>query len=296
MEFRNLTTFLQVVESGSFTKAAAVLGYTQSTVSFQIRQLEDELGCSLFDRINHKIELTDKGQLLLTHAMDMERAMKRFDEVFNRDEAPKGQVHIFSSDSICEKMMLLNYQNFYREYPDIKLVFSTGNTNEMLNILDRNEADVIFTLDNHVYSNDYVIARESPVRLHFVTAPSSPLAGRKDLDIHELLGYPFLLTEKGMSYRRILDEELARLSIEINPVLETGRTDILCKCVENGRGITFLPDFVTEKMAQAGVLVYLDVKGFDLTIWKQLIYHRNKWLSAALTAFIEFVKNHEFVW
>ena len=95
---------------------------------------------------------------------------------------------------------------------------------------------------------------------------------------------------------KILDEELARLSLEPNPVLETARTDILCKCVENGRGITFLPDFVTEKKVKEGTLVRLDVEGFDLTIWKQLIYHRNKWLSAALTAFIEFVKNHEFAW
>ena len=60
MEIRNLLTFVQVAEINSFTKAARVLGYSQSTVSFQIKQLETELGCLLFERINHTLTLTDK--------------------------------------------------------------------------------------------------------------------------------------------------------------------------------------------------------------------------------------------
>ena len=296
MEFRNLTTFMQIVESGSFTKAASVLGYTQSTVSFQIKQLEEELSCSLFDRIGRSIKLTDRGELLLAHAMDIRRSMQKFDEDFRQTKAPEGQVHIVSSDSICEKMMLLNYRNFYKAYPGIKLVFSTGNTEDMLAMLERNEADITFTLDDHVYLQDFIIAKESPVKLHFVAAASSPLAGRGRLHIEDLLEYPFMLTEKGMSYRKILDAKLAQLSMEAEPILETGRTDILASCAEEGNGIAFLPDFVTEKKVREGKLVYLDVEDFDLTIWKQLIYHRNKWLSAPLSAFIEFVKAHEFEW
>ena len=67
MEIRNLKTFLQIVESGSFTKAAEVLGYTQSTISSQVKQLETELDCHLFDRINRTVKLTDKGEMLLRH-------------------------------------------------------------------------------------------------------------------------------------------------------------------------------------------------------------------------------------
>lgn len=296
MEFRNLKTFLQVVESGSFTKASEELGYTQSTVSFQIKQLETELACSLFDRIGHRIKLTDRGELLLAHAIKIQQSMQEFEEDFRQTQAPSGQVHIVSSDSICEKMMLLNYRNFYKEYPGIKLIFSTANTDEMLTMLERNEVDVLFTLDDHIYIQDFIIAKESQVKLHFVTGASSPLAGRKNLHIEDLLGYPFLLTEKGMSYRKILDAKLAQLSIELEPVLEAGRTDILSYCIEEGNGISFLPDFVTEPKVREGKLVRLDVANFDLAIWKQLIYHRNKWLSAPITAFIEFVKKHEFIW
>ena len=64
MEIRNLMTFIRVAELCNFTRAAEALGYTQSTVSFQIKQLEDELGCLLFERINHTLLLTDKGREL----------------------------------------------------------------------------------------------------------------------------------------------------------------------------------------------------------------------------------------
>ena len=66
MELRNLITFTNVAELGSFTKAGEQLGYSQSTVSFQIKQLEEELGCLLFERINHTIALTERGHELLS--------------------------------------------------------------------------------------------------------------------------------------------------------------------------------------------------------------------------------------
>ena len=68
MEIRNLITFVQVAELNSFTKAAKALGYSQSTVSFQIKQLETELNCMLFERINHTISLTEKGREVLAYA------------------------------------------------------------------------------------------------------------------------------------------------------------------------------------------------------------------------------------
>ena len=62
MDIKNLTTFIYVAELNSFTKAAEKLGFSQSTVSFQIRQLERELNSQLFERVNHTIALTEKGR------------------------------------------------------------------------------------------------------------------------------------------------------------------------------------------------------------------------------------------
>ena len=97
-----------------------------------------------------------------------------------------------------------------------------------------------------------------------------------------------------MGYRRVFDETLAKMSYEIQPVLEIGRTDLITTSLENGQSISFLPDFVTAKKVAEGKLVYLDIVDFEVDIWKQLIYHRNKWLSKHFQAFIEYVKEKEF--
>ena len=68
MEIKNLVTFLRVAELSSFTKAAQVLDYSRSTISFQIKQLETELNCLLFERINHTLLLTAEGRELLDYA------------------------------------------------------------------------------------------------------------------------------------------------------------------------------------------------------------------------------------
>ena len=86
MELRNLISFIHVAELGSFTKAAERLGYSQSTISFQIKQLEDELGCLLFERINHTITLTEKGRELVSYAHQVRALTEDFKESLTRDE------------------------------------------------------------------------------------------------------------------------------------------------------------------------------------------------------------------
>ena len=294
MEIRNLLSFVQVAELNSFTKAARLLGYSQSTVSFQIKQLEDELGCLLFERINHTISLTEKGKELLAYAQKISRMTEEFNQQLNEETELFGMLHILAPDSICEDMMCHNYKEFHENYPGISLKFTTADTKEMKNMLDRNMADVMLTLDEHIYRNDYVIAKEEPVVMHFVTGKDSPYANLRELSIKDVVKLPFILTEENAGYRRVLEEELAKKSLEINPILEIGRTDVINTVLESGIGVSFLPDFVTAKGFAEGKLVYLDVRDAKFDIWKQLIYHKNKWLSNSFLALVEFIKKHEF--
>lgn len=294
MEIRNLLTFVQVAELNSFTKAAQVLGYSQSTVSFQIKQLETELDCLLFERINHTITLTDMGKELLTYAQSVNRLTDEFRQNMNVSQQLKGFIHIVTPDSVCEDMLLTNYLDFHKHYPYIDLKFTNADTGDMFDMLDRNEADIIMTLDTHNYRSDYVIAKEEHVDMHFVANADSPFAGQKNLSVNDIAEQPFILTEKGMGYRRILDKELAKKSIEISPVLEVGRTDIITKLLEENDAISYLPYFATQKKVEQGTLVYLDICDIETDIWKQLIYHKNKWISNCMHAFLEYVKRIEF--
>jgi DNA-binding transcriptional LysR family regulator len=294
MELRNLITFIHVAELGSFTKAAEQLGYSQSTISFQIKQLEDELDCLLFERINHTITLTERGRELVSYAHKVRALTDDFKESLAKDEGCVGHIHIVTPDSVCEDMLYSNYADFHSKYPGISIKFTTADTTVMFDMLDHNEADAIITLDSHSYRKDYIIAKEEPLSMHFVTSAKSSFAKRRGLKINDIKDEPFILTEYGQGYRRVFDKELAKRSLQITPALEIGRTDIITKLLIKSNMISYLPDFVTRELIESGELCYLDVCDVETEIWKQLIYHKNKWMSKALKTVIEYIKSHEF--
>lgn len=293
MEIRNLLTFIHVTELNSFTKAGEKLGYSQSAVSFQIKQLEDEIGYPLFDRIHHSISLTDKGKELLAYALKVTALTDEFMESVHSTESLQGRIHFVAPDSVCEDMLLRNYKLFRQLYPKIELKFTNADTNAMKEMLDRNEVDAILTLDTHSYDKDYIVLKEEPVKMHFATSPDSPFANKK-VSIKELLGCPFILTEKNVGYRTGFDLELAKRSMEITPILEVGRTDIILTLLQETDAISYLPEYTTRKKVEEGKLAYIEVKDFQTVVWKQLICHKNKWISNALRAFLAFVKEQEF--
>jgi DNA-binding transcriptional LysR family regulator len=263
-------------------------------VSFQIKQLENELGCLLFERINHTIMLTDKGEELLSFARQIRYLTDEFNQRQLAPQDVSGFVRIVTADSICEEMMKRNYRDFHRYYPRISLQYTTADTDTMFQMLDRNEADLMMTLDSHVYHKDYIIAKEEPVPMHFVTGADSPYASSKEMRLKDIVSYPFILTERGIGYRRILDERLAMQMLDIQPILEIARTDIIVSMLENGIGVSFLPEFVTAQKVREGKLVYLHIPEMQSDIWKQLIYHKNKWMTESMKAVIRYIKQNEF--
>ena len=294
MQLRNLITFIHVAELGSFTKAAEQLGYSQSTISFQIKQLEEELDCLLFERINHTITLTERGQELVYYAHQVRALTDEFKEKTSREDQLSGSIHIVTPDSVCEEMVNSRYMDFHSKYPRISIRFTTGDTAMLLDMLDHNEADIIITLDRQSYNKDYVIAKEEQLPMHFVTSANSRFAGKQGLSIRDIAGEPFVLTESGQGYRRVLDRELAKKHIELTPVLEIGRTDMITSILAQSNMISFLPEFATKQLVDAGALCYLDICDVNIEIWKQLIYHKNKWLSKSLKTVIAYIKEHDF--
>ena len=287
MDLNSLQVFIQVAELNSFTRAGEKLGYSQPTVSFQIKQLEQELGVQLFDRIGHSISLTDAGHDALAYAQEICRLSQEMTLNTSRRYEPEGKVRLALADSLCAPLIAAGYAAFRAAYPKVSVHLTSAGTGEMFRLLDHNEADIVCTLDRHIYDTAYVIAAEEEIGVHVVAATDHPLAKRKQVSIHELLNEPFLLTEKGMSYRRLLDERLAQLSIELHPVLELGRTELLCELVEQGTGLSVLPDYVTRKAMDAGRLVRLQVGELDLTVWKQLLYRRDKWMSLPMQVLLQ---------
>lgn len=291
MDMKNINTFIYTAELGSFTKAAELLSYSQSTVSFQIRQLEEELGTVLFERINRTVTLTDRGKEILRYAHRMKQLAGEMQEMVQPKQEVRGHLRIAMSDSLCEEIAEKLFVLLQRKYPEVTMKIVIAGTDEMFRLLNQNQVDFVYTLDRHIYHGDYVIVTESQEAVHFVTGYQNSLNGKKQILLQELICQPFILTEKEMSYRRMLSEYLASCSLEIQPVFEVGNTELICRMLEkNASAISLLPDYVTEKAVQEKRLVRLDVKDFQLDIWKQLLYHRDKWISPQMQAFMNVIK------
>lgn len=130
--------------------------------------------------------------------------------------------------------------------------------------------------------------------MHFVANPKSKFAGKKNLSVKDIINEPFILTEYGQGYRRVFDKELAKKSLEITPILEIGRTDMITSLIAKDDVYSFLPDFVTKEMVESGELCYLDVCDVNIEIWKQIVYHKNKWISKSLKTLLYYIIEKDF--
>ncbi len=292
MELRNIKTFLCVAEQCSFSKAAVMLGYSQSTVTTQIQQLEQEFGTLLFERIHKTVRLTAAGtefvgfaQKMLLTADEAKNAMKRLPE-------ENGELRIAMAESLCSTFFPDILERYHKEYPNVDLSITTGGTDDIFYMLRHNEADMVYTLDRRIYSPDLVTALEKEEDVYFVASPSYSAAG-KAVTLEELTKYDFILTEKNMSYRKHLDELMASKSLQIRPFLELGSVEMIRTLVERGIGISFLPCYAVKDSIKNGTLVKIDVSENQIEVWRQLIYHKNKWVSPAMRAMIKLIKEYE---
>ena len=292
MDIRNLTTFVHVAELGNFSRAAERLGYSQPTISVQIRQLEEELGFRLFDRIGHAVRLTDKGRETLAYAQQVCILCQQMIEENTDDDERETLIRVATSDSLSESLLFECFPVIRSKYPHIHLEVSTAGTDDLLRMLDHNEVDIVCTVDNHIYNTNYQIAGEKKVGVHFVVPAESPWANHTVLTKEDLLKQNMLLTEKGMSYRRMMDEWLAKSSLEVRPILEAGQADLICSLVEKSIGCSFLPDFVTEDAANRGTIKRMDAEGFEPDLWKQILYHREKWVSPSMKIVLGIMTEH----
>lgn len=285
MDLRNLNTFLHVAELGSFSAAGQRLGYSQPTVSVQVKLLEEELGVRLFDRMGHAVRLTEPGREVLAYAQQICTLCDRLSR--HGGEQTDVLVRIATADSLCAPLMRREFPQLRRLLPGLRVRLMAAGTDELVRMLDRGEADLVCTLDNRIVNAAYCIAGEERIGLHFVAAPGHPLAKSGPVTPQSLLGHDLLLTEEGMSYRRLLDQWLAEAGLQSQPTLECGSADLLAELAAEGGFVAFLPDYVTERRVQAGSLVRLEAAGFQPALWKQVLYHCNKWLSPALKRVID---------
>lgn len=288
MELRTLKTFLRVSELQSFSKTAQELDYSQSTVTMQIQQLENELGVRLFDRVGRTVCVTPAGEKLIGYATNiLQMSEQAISDL--REEEVRGKLRIAASESIRDAYFPEILRIYHERCPLVDVVLRSGGQREMFSMLTHNEIDMIYTLDEKICKNDQIKEMEAPSEAFFIASKNHPLAFKKNIEPRELLQYEMIMTEKGMSYRDQLENILAADQLELKPYLELGSAEMIRKLVEEGVGISFLPEYTIKDSLEKGTIVRLDIPGCTITSWRQLIRKKNKFVTPQMQKMFDLI-------
>lgn len=286
MEFRNITTFLKVAATQNFSKAAEQLGYSQSAVTIQMQQLERELGTKLFERIGKTVSLTAQGERFITYANEIVKVTNEAMAFAVNTSTPEGILRIGSVDSLATAVLPNLLLSFHRICPKVEIVIKTDTSDGLIEMIKSNEIDLFLTLDHKIYGTEWIRAIQREEDIVFVTSSNNICVSEKKQDLLTIAKEPFLLTEKGESYRYELERMLSEHDITIKPILEIGNTETIIHLLEEGMGFSFLPFFAVKKSIEQGILVQVETDAPMIRIWSQLLYHKNKWVTPQMKVFI----------
>lgn len=290
MELRTAATFLRVAELQSFSKAAEQLGYSQAAVTVQIKQLEQELGTQLFERIGRRIKLTEHGTQFIPHAQELVKVAQRASTFLQDHQEPAGKLRIGTAESLSISVLPPVLLEFTRRCPRVETSIHTGLIPDLFNMVRQNDVDLLYFLDKRTNFPEWVKVFERPEPIVFVASSDHPFAGQGKLSLKRLLSQPLVLTEQGISYRYDLEQILAAKNLELHPFLETGNTDIIVHMLLHHTGISFLPRYVVQRYLEQGQLSVLQVDCPRVQMWSQLVYHKNKWVTPQMQILLELLR------
>lgn len=287
MEFREISTFLQVAQYQSFSKAARHLGYSQAAVTIQIKQLEQELGVHLFDRIGKQISLTHQGQVFYRYAVSIRNDLEQAKNAVSDPSTLSGKLCLGTIESICASIFPDLLAEYHRLHPEVTISIVTDSPGVLLDRMNENTIDIVYLLDRRIYDNRWCKTLEEPEENIFVASPDHELAlVKRELELDEVLRFPFFLTEKDASYRHMLEQYLASINRSVKPFLEIGSTEFIIHMLLKNTGISFLPKFTVQRELQQKQLTALNVRGFQMQTWRQIFYHKNKWVTREMQEFL----------
>ncbi|CAM4503313.1 LysR family transcriptional regulator [Paenibacillus xylanexedens] len=291
MEIRQLKTFWTLASTCSFSQTAELLSYVPSTITMQIKSLEEELGVKLLDRLGKKVVLTDAGQQFLPYATKILNDVEEAKCISSQHGELAGTVVIGADEVLCAYLLPALFKRFRAEYPGVRLLFRPLSGQELKSSLREGHADVVFVLDEPINSKDLQSEFLKDETFQMVVSPDHMLASRSELVIDDFHKQHFLLTEKNCSYRTYFDQSITKKGVDALTELEFHSVEAIKQCVVAGLGIALLPEMALKKELREGEVVALPWDLSDVSFSAQMLWHREKWISPSMAAFMEVAKS-----
>jgi DNA-binding transcriptional LysR family regulator len=292
MDLRHLQSFLTVADLLNFTRAADALGYAQSSITGQIRALEEEIGQPLFERLGKRVALTEAGRRLRPYAAQMLSLAREAAQVSAEADSFRGALSIGAAESHCVFRLPAVLRTFRLRYPQVQVQLHAGGCSALRKGLRSGALDLALLMDSPQAEepSDLVVRNLIAERISVVVYPWHPLATARQVMPADLAGAPLIHTEAESTYRIAFDRVLAAAGVKPGPIMEFNSVEAIKQCVMAGLGIAVLPHVTCAAEFEQGSLVELDWAGPAIPVSTQLVYHRDKRISPAMGAFLEAVQ------
>jgi len=288
MDFDQIHTFLEIVRLKSFSKAAQTCYRTQPAISAQIRQLEHELKAELFERFGSRISLTTAGKLFAQYAEQMLDLRRQAQNALNELEtSPRGELVIAANEATCIYVLPAVFAEYKTQFPGVQLQVNRSYGSRVVEAVMENVADFGLTqlpvAEKRVQIVD--ILRDE---IHCVMPPGHPLANAERVTCEDLIPYPLLLPQSGMTRSR-LNTWFEKVEDDIRVSMELDSTETMKRFVKAGLGICFSAASSCREDVAIGTLKSVPLAPEPMLRRLGLIYRKDKALSKAAMGFIQAV-------
>ncbi|WP_028328695.1 LysR family transcriptional regulator [Brachyspira alvinipulli] len=293
MDLKYLITFRTIIEEDGFNKAAERLNYTQSTITFQIDQLERELSTKLFERIGRKMVLTKSGKHLIPYVDEVLSSVNKLCNFEKELRDFKGDLYIGVAETLLCWYMPSILRKVNKKAPNARLFIKSMNCYDIRDELIRGNLDIgVFYEDvNRLGSNIITY----PLGIYELVLVSSPKLKKQYPDFitpDRNMPITFIIKEPNCMFRRIFENYLRQKSIIIDHVIELWSIPTIKNLVKNDVGISYLPKFSVEDDLKKGSLVEIETELNNTTISAVCAHHKNKCLTPLMKLFIDLCNDY----
>jgi len=291
MDLDQLHTFLEIVRLKSFSKAAQTCFRTQPAISAQVRQLENELNTSLFDRLGTRIALTSAGRILQEYAEQILELRKQAQDSINElDRVPRGELIIAANEATCIYVLPGVFAEYQRQFPNVQIQVDRSYGERVVQAVLENQADFGIT-QLPVEERKLEVARIYSDEIKLVTPKNHRLARKRSVLIKDLLEESLLLPRAGRTRSR-LNQWLELVEDDIHVSMEMDSTEMMKRFIISGLGIGFLASSNCREEIEAGRMAAISLAPEPMVRQLALIYRKDKALSKAALGFINVTLSH----
>lgn len=288
MDLDQLHTFLEIVRLKSFSKAAQTCFRTQPAISAQIRQLEQELNTSLFERLGTRIQLTPAGRIFCDYAEQILALRRQAQDTINElDRVPRGELVIAANEATCIYVLPTVFSEFKKNFPNVQLLVDRSYGRHVVESVLDNLADFGFT-QLPVQEKKLEVVQVYSDEICLLTPAGHPLSLLPAVSAADVQPYSLLLP-KGGATRSKLNQWLEGVEDELQISMELDSTEMIKRFVLAGMGVSFMAASHFREGVAAGQFASVRLAPEPMIRRLGLVYRKDKALSKAGLGFIQSV-------